>query len=242
MPLKAWYVLLAHCIKLLSNIYQGSVIDASRSAHFSLPLTSASEQLHISACAQGHGREDVSGIVRAYLPGAPTLVKDAASSDSIGEALTPSTSPMEISKIGMIGLGAMGQGMAASLLRAGFTVHGYDVYAPAIDKFLAHGGKALGAASASEATRDAQVVILMVQNAAQADDILFGPSKSADCLADGAIVILSSTVPPAFVRDLDKKLRQLGRGISLVDAPVSGGVARAANGTLTVRYSAYNRF
>lgn len=222
-------------INLQSNVHQGSVMDASRHAHFPLPLTSASEQLHISACAQGHGHEDVSGIVRSYLPGAPTLVKDAASNDDIGEVLTPSTSPMEISKIGMIGLGAMGQGMAASLLRAGFAVQGYDVYAPAIDKFLAHGGKSLGAASASEATRDAQVVILMVQNAAQADDILFGASKSADCLLDGAIVILSSTVPPAFVRDLDKKLKQLGRGISLVDAPVSGGVARAANGTLTVR-------
>lgn len=219
---------------------KGSVVSHSRLAQFSLPLTSSAEQMHIAAVSQGHGSEDVSGIVRAYLPGAPNLVREAASNDSIDETLTPSTSPMEISKIGMIGLGAMGQGMAASLLRAGFAVQGYDVCAPAIDKFLANGGKSSGAVSASEAVRDAQVVVLMVQNASQADDILFGAGESVDCLADGAIIILSSTVPPAFVRELNNKLRSLRKGITLVDAPVSGGVARAANGTLTVSYTSFH--
>ncbi len=74
----------------------------------------------------------------------------------------------------------------------------------------------------------------MVQNASQADDVLFGSGKAADSLPNGSVVILSSTVPPTFVRELRARLVGLGRDIDLVDAPVSGGVVRAANGQLTV--------
>lgn len=145
------------------------------------------------------------------------------------------SSPYEINKIGVIGLGAMGQGMAASLLRAGYDVQGFDVYQPSMDKFLTNPGKATVGKSACETVSGADIALLMVQNAAQADDILFGEkAAAAHNLADGAVVILSSTVPPSFTRTLDAKLKSLGRGISLIDAPVSGGVVRAANGTLTV--------
>ncbi|KAL2285832.1 hypothetical protein FJTKL_07545 [Diaporthe vaccinii] len=145
-------------------------------------------------------------------------------------ALTPAT----ISKIGFIGLGAMGHGMAASLLRAGYSVRGFDVYGPAIDRFLSSEGKAERAESAAEAVRGADVVFLMVQNAMQVDSLLFGTNGAAESLSQGAIVILSSTVPPSFVKELDGRLQKLGKNITLIDAPVSGGVARAANGTLTI--------
>lgn len=128
----------------------------------------------------------------------------------------------------------MGHGMAVSLLRAGYVVQGFDVYAPAIDRFLSSEGKAEGATSAVEAVKGAQVVFLMVQNSSQVDELLFGTGRAVDSLSEGAIVILSSTVPPSFVRDLDTRLTALGKGVSLIDAPVSGGVLRAANGTLTV--------
>ncbi|KAJ6440719.1 MFS quinate transporter [Purpureocillium lavendulum] len=210
------------------------VVSAARAANFSLPLGGAAEQLFISGCAQGYGLEDVSGLVRLYLPTTPDLVKDCAKSVNLKEALTPGGSPLDISKIGVIGLGAMGQGMATSLTRAGFPVHGYDVFPQAMDRFAASGPNAKAAGSPAEALRDADVVILMVQNASQVDEVLFGPDNNADSLSDGAVIILSSTVPPSFVRELDTKLRALGRGIWLVDAPVSGGVARAANGTLTI--------
>lgn len=125
--------------------------------------------------------------------------------------------------------------MAASLLRAGYDVEGFDVYQPSMDKFLGNPGKATVGKSASETVRGADVALLMVQNASQAEDILFGENDAAaHNLAEGAVVILSSTVPPSFTRTLDTRLKSLGRGISLIDAPVSGGVARAANGTLTV--------
>lgn len=126
----------------------------------------------------------------------------------------------------------MGQGMAASLLRAGFQVQGFDLSPLSISKFVENGGTA--AKNANDAIKGADVVLLMVQNASQATDVLLGSGRGADELEDGAVVILSSTVAPSDVTDLDTRLNNLGRGIKLVDAPVSGGVARAAAGTLIV--------
>ncbi|KAI3529929.1 hypothetical protein CSPX01_15152 [Colletotrichum filicis] len=212
----------------------GIVVSTARTLQFPVPLASVAEQLYISGAAHGYGAEDDSGLVRVFLPGSPNAVKEQAGQLNSQEKLTPSSTPLEISKIGMVGLGAMGQGMAGSLLRAGFAVHGYDVYEPAIDKFVANGGNASKASSPAEAAKGADILVLMVQNAAQADDVLFGSGKAAETLPDGAIVILSSTVPPSFVRELEAKLTNTGKGLSLVDAPVSGGVVRAANGTLTI--------
>jgi len=212
----------------------GIVVSTARALQFPAPLASVAEQLYISGAAQGYGAEDDSGLVRIFLPGQQNIVKDQAVQLNKQEKLTPSTTPMEISKVGMVGLGAMGQGMAASLLRSGFAVHGYDVYEPATDKFLANGGNASKADSPAVAAKGADILVVMVQNAAQADDVLFGSGKAAESLPDGAIVILSSTVPPSFVRELESKLANLGKGIKLIDAPVSGGVVRAANGTLTI--------
>lgn len=210
-------------------------VSAARSLHFPLPLSSAAEQLFIAGVSQGFGCDDDAGFVRLYLPGSHELVKQNADRARLESVLTPSGSPFEISKIAMIGLGAMGQGMAGSLLRAGFQVQGYDVYGPAVDRFIiSNESNGTAAATPSAAIEGADIVLLMVQNAAQADDVLFGSGRGAEALSDGTVVILSSTVPPNFVRELDVKLKQLGRGITLVDAPVSGGVARAANGTLTV--------
>ncbi|OLN87249.1 putative oxidoreductase YgbJ [Colletotrichum chlorophyti] len=212
----------------------GIVVSTARTLQFPVPLASVAEQLYISGAAQGLGAEDDSGLVRVFLPGSPNAVKDQAGQLKTQEIITPSSTPLEISKIGMVGLGAMGQGMAGSLLRAGFAVHGYDVYEPAVDKFLVNGSNAAKARSPAEAAKGADVLVLMVQNAGQADDVLFGSGNAAAALPDGAIVILSSTVPPSFVRELENKLINLGKGITLIDAPVSGGVVRAANGTLTI--------
>ncbi|KAG6031421.1 hypothetical protein E4U41_007574 [Claviceps citrina] len=206
----------------------------ARSLLFPLPLSRAVEQLFIAGVSQGFGPDDDAGLVRLYLPGSHDLVQQTAGRANSEEAPTPSESPLEISKIGMIGLGAMGQGMAASLLRAGFQVHGYDICGSAVEKFASNGPGATAAPSASAAIKETDMVLLMVQSAAQADDVLFGSGRGADALPDGAVVILSSTVSPGFVREFNVKLKQLRRGITLVDAPVSGGVARAANGTLTI--------
>ncbi|RSL76857.1 hypothetical protein BHE90_004951 [Fusarium euwallaceae] len=211
----------------------GIVMSTARTLQFPLPLASTAEQLYISGSGQGYGTEDDAGLVRVFLPESPDAVKAQASQTVDREVLTPSTTPLEISSIGMIGLGAMGQGMASSLVRAGFKVRGYDIFSQAVDKFAANGANAIPTASPAEAAKGADVLVLMVQNAQQAEDVLFGPSAAAESLSDNSIVVLCSTVPPSFVRKLEARLSGIERGITLVDAPVSGGVVRASNGTLT---------
>ncbi|TQW10401.1 3-hydroxyacid dehydrogenase/reductase [Cordyceps javanica] len=205
------------------------VLDRARDLHFPLPLASAAEQLYIMASSLGHGAADDSAVIRAYMPTDAGAIKEATRRSTVTNELTPTSSPGEIASVGMVGLGAMGQGMAASLLRAGFAVNGFDMNATAVSKFVSNGPKARGVSSAADAMSNSAVVVLMVQNATQADDILFGPGNGVESLSDHTVVILSSTVPPSFVRKLGAKLQNLGRGISLLDAPVSGGVARAAN-------------
>jgi 3-hydroxyisobutyrate dehydrogenase-like beta-hydroxyacid dehydrogenase len=174
-------------------------------------------------------------VVRVYTPSTPTIVHEQAKPiANQSETLAPSVSPLDISKVGFVGLGAMGIGMATSLVNQGFNVCGYDVYEPSKQKFIAVGERASGAKSPAEAARGAAVFILMVQNAAQVTDVLFGNGKAADVLPDSSIVILNSTVPPSFIKDLRQRLISLGRKLELIDAPVSGGVARAAAGELTV--------
>jgi NAD binding domain of 6-phosphogluconate dehydrogenase len=192
------------------------------------------EQLYLSAASQGFGRQDDSGLVRTFISSTPTIVHDQAK--VLSDAITPSVTPLEISKVGFIGLGAMGIGMATSLVKAGYHVCGYDVYEPSIQKFVAIGGKATSASSPAQAAEGAEILILMVQNAAQAEDVLLGSGKVASALPTGSTVILNSTVPPSFAKDLGKRLAALGTGLELIDGPVSGGVTRAALGQLTVSY------
>lgn len=216
----------------------GIVTSSARSHGFPLPLSSAAEQLYLSASSQGYGREDDAGLVRTFISSTPELVHEQTKLSSSSESLTPDMTPNEIHKIGFVGLGAMGIGMAQTLVKAGFPVSGYDVYGPSIQRFIAGGGKSSAAESPAEAAIQAEIFILMVQNAAQAQDVLFGTGNAAASLPDKATVILNSTVPPTFVRQLREQLVALDRGIDLIDAPVSGGVARAAAGQLTIIASA----
>ena len=136
-------------------------------------------------------------------------------------------------KVGFIGLGAMGFGMAASLCRAGFAVTGYDLREEALERLVERGGAR--ALSPAEAARGAGLLFVMVVNDAQVEAVLFGDQGAAAALPAGATVVLSSTVPAGFVRDLAARLGELG--LHLLDAPVSGGAVAAANGELTVMAS-----
>jgi 3-hydroxyisobutyrate dehydrogenase len=136
-------------------------------------------------------------------------------------------------RIGFIGLGAMGFGMAASLCRAGFAVTGHDVRSEAMDRLVEQGGAM--AASPAEATRGARLLFVMVVNDVQVEAALFGDNGAAAALPAGATVVLSSTVPAGFVRDLAARLGE--RGLHLLDAPVSGGAVAAEKGELTIMAS-----
>jgi 3-hydroxyisobutyrate dehydrogenase len=136
-------------------------------------------------------------------------------------------------EIGFVGLGAMGTGMAVNLLEAGFAVTGCDRRAAATEALVEAGGKA--AASPAEAAKDAGLLFVMVVNDAQVEDVLFGQDGALSTLAPGSTVVLSSTVPAAFVRDLGTRLAE--RSVHLLDAPVSGGAVGAEGGTLTIMAS-----
>ena len=136
-------------------------------------------------------------------------------------------------RIGFIGLGARGAGMAASLVRAGFPVTGFDLRQAARDRLVEHGG---GAAESPRATAaGADLLVVMVVNDAQVDEVLFGGEGAAAALAGGATVMLSSTVPAVYVRNLAERLAE--RGLHLLDAPVSGGAVAAERGELTIMAS-----
>jgi 3-hydroxyisobutyrate dehydrogenase len=124
----------------------------------------------------------------------------------------------------------MGFGMAQSLLRAGFEVAGCDVSAEAVARFVALGGR--GGADPAEAAKDADVVVSVVVNAAQTEGVLFGARGVAETLPQGAVFISSATMDPDVARRLAAKLEASGR--LYLDAPISGGAQRAAEGALTI--------
>ena len=132
--------------------------------------------------------------------------------------------------VAVIGLGSMGFGMATSLRRAGFDVTGCDVSADAVARFVAEGG--IGAATPAQAAKTADIVVSVVVNAAQTEHILFGPDGVAETLAQGAVFISSATMDPEVARRLAKRLEASGR--HYLDAPISGGALRAAQGELTI--------
>lgn len=140
---------------------------------------------------------------------------------------------MAAKRIGFIGLGAMGMGMAKQLLGAGHAVTGFDLRADALDALVAAGGSK--ATSPAEAARGAELVILMVVSAEQVEDVLYGGGGVAAALDPGTTIVCSATVPPAFARALGERLA--ADGLHLLDAPVSGGSIGAEGGTLTIMAS-----
>jgi len=139
----------------------------------------------------------------------------------------------DIHSVGVIGLGAMGMGVAQSLLRGGFEVHAFDIRREAVDKIAATGGHA--ADSPAVLAKKVDAVVVLVINADQTETVLFGENGAAANLAPGSVVIASATVSPEFARALGKRLA--GMGLLMIDGPVSGGAAKAASGEMTIMAS-----
>ena len=133
----------------------------------------------------------------------------------------------------VIGLGSMGLGMAQSLQRAGFTVSGYDVSDAAVARFAEAGGRV--GATPGQAASGADCVVSVVVNAAQTEAVLFGPDGCADSMPEGAVFVSSATMAPEAARALAARLEHSGR--HYLDAPMSGGAGRAADGSLTMMAS-----
>lgn len=135
--------------------------------------------------------------------------------------------------VAFAGLGAMGYGMALQLLRSGFSVVGYDVHAPAVIRFTAEGGAS--AKTPREAATGAEFLICMVANSAQATRLLFDEDDGAiGGLPSKATILMCSTVAPAYMKELRKRLDEVRSDVRLIDSPVSGGASRAADGLLSI--------
>lgn len=135
--------------------------------------------------------------------------------------------------IAFVGLGAMGTVMARRLVEAQRRVVGYDMKPEAVQRLVAAGGHA--ATSVAEACRGASTLIVMTVNADQVDDVLFDKGGLA-ALAPDATVIVMATCAPARIVAMAERIKASGR--HFIDAPVSGGVAGATAGTLTIMAAA----
>ncbi|KAH7134286.1 NAD binding domain of 6-phosphogluconate dehydrogenase-domain-containing protein [Dactylonectria macrodidyma] len=138
-------------------------------------------------------------------------------------------------RVSICGLGAMGIGMSQNLIKDGFSVSGYDVVPQLVDRFVQSGGQAT--LNPKEAAQNADVLLVIVVNHAQVTSVLFQEGTGAVYgLAKNAAIIISSTVPGAFVQEVRRRLdSEFGRpDVLLLDCPVSGGASGAADGTLTV--------
>ena len=137
--------------------------------------------------------------------------------------------------VGLIGLGAMGLGMAGSLRRVGYSVHVCDVRQDVAAAFAKDGGVAC--ASPAEVAAACEVIFSVVVNAEQTETVLFGNGgidhgSAAAAMQPGSVFVMCSTVPPAFSAGLGARLEKIG--VLFLDAPISGGAARAASGEMTV--------
>ncbi|OVA01688.1 Ketose-bisphosphate aldolase [Macleaya cordata] len=230
------------------------ILDVGKTLTFPLPLLAVAHQQLLYGTDLSHISEIVLG----------KSITDASNEESynpekLADEITTTSSTVK--RIGFIGLGAMGFGMATHLIKSNFCVLGYDVYKPTLSRFESAGG--LVGNSPAEVSKDVDVLIVMVTNEAQAESVLYGDLGSVSgtfehlyciygqyscitfiltfcsftALPSGASIILSSTVSPGFITQLERRLRGENKDLKLVDSPVSGGVKRASTGELTIMAS-----
>ena len=136
--------------------------------------------------------------------------------------------------VGLIGLGAMGSGMASTLRNKGHVLHVCDARPSVAQAFAAGGGQAC--ATPAEVAGACTVLVSVVVNAEQTESVLFGAGGAAAAMRAGSVFVMCSTVDPNWSMALEARLAETG--ILYIDAPISGGAAKAASGQMTVMSSA----
>jgi putative dehydrogenase len=121
-------------------------------------------------------------------------------------------------KVGIIGLGSMGLGIATSIAKRGIPVSGYDLKSEAAVGLVEAGG--IFAGSAMEAAHDVDALVVVVVNAAQADSVLYGEGGTAAKMKRGGVIVVCVTMAPQDARLLASKAAEMGL---LFDAPISWG-------------------
>ncbi|WP_233143412.1 L-threonate dehydrogenase [Aggregatibacter actinomycetemcomitans] len=136
--------------------------------------------------------------------------------------------------VAIVGLGAMGMGASQSCIRAGLTTYGVDLNPKALEKLKTDGAHATSQSTVDFADK-LDAVLLLVVNAVQVNSVLFGENGLAAKLNKGTAVMVSSTISAQDAKAISQKLTDLG--LVMLDAPVSGGAAKAALGEMTVMAS-----
>lgn len=137
-------------------------------------------------------------------------------------------------KIGIIGLGDMGIGLAANIIKNDFELCGFDLQKERLDSLKQLGGQPLN--TYSEIAENSDVVFIMVLNGQQVHDIVLSDTGLINHLKPGSTIIVTATINPSEVKDLELPLQK--KGIKLIDSPVAGGKSGADNGTLTLMTAA----
>lgn len=133
-------------------------------------------------------------------------------------------------RIGFIGLGIMGRGMAANLLRKGFDVHVWNRTAARMDELAAQGAQK--AASPAAAARACPIVITCVSDTPDVEAVVLGSEGVREGLQEGGLLVDCSTISPQATIRIAERIRE--KGAHMLDAPISGGSEGAAQGTLSI--------
>ncbi len=137
-------------------------------------------------------------------------------------------------RVGVVGLGDMGSGLAKNLIKSGFHTTGLDLSEARMAAFVEMGGKP--ASSVAEVGANADAVYVMVMNGDQAKSVILGEAGLVGSMPQGGAVILTATIKPREAREIGAAME--GSGIHLIDSPVSGGFPGAQGGTLTMMAAA----
>lgn len=132
--------------------------------------------------------------------------------------------------IGFIGLGIMGKPMAKNLLKGGFPVVAYDLRAEALAEVVAAGASV--GTSSKDVAAHSEVIITMLPNSPEVRQVVLGPNGVIEGVRPGAIVVDMSSIAPLAAREIAAVLA--AKGVSMLDAPVSGGEPKALNATLAI--------
>ena len=136
-------------------------------------------------------------------------------------------------KIGVIGLGNMGMGIAKNVIKNGYKVTGYDLREACLKELVSHGGEA--AVSVDQVGQVSDVVFVMVMNGNQVKDVV---TQLSPGMKDNGTIIITATITPEEIKDTYKIA--LENNIKMIDSPVSGGLQGAHDGTLTLMTAAEN--
>jgi len=137
---------------------------------------------------------------------------------------------MNDATIGFIGTGTMGLPMVGNLLKKGFAVVAYDAVPAALAGAVKLGARA--AASSADVARQSEMVVTMLPSSSHVEAVYLGPGGVREAIDSGRLCVDMSTIDPAVSRRVAAALAE--RGVRFIDAPVSGGVPRATDGTLAI--------